>query len=169
MWIVFNGSILHSKITEGDSIYFERGPSEAFEYFNQLAVSTDDTLFNDVVGRINYFAKLKELGHWGDSVAEIDRNPELAVCDRYLSQNPPVEVLALLYAKKAAFLFEEGLEIQSAGFYLDSGSPGNMLKAAVILLDTEYYKAKEIFLEIVREYPYTLEADVSRVYLEGMN
>lgn len=169
MWIAVNGVILNSKITEGDSIYFERGPSEAFEYFSQLAVSTDDTLFNDVVSRINYFAKLKELGHWGDSVAEIDKNPDQAACDRYLSQNPPAEVLALLYAKKAALLFDEGLEVQSAGFYIDSGSPGNMLKAAVILLDADHYKAKEIFLEIVREYPYTLEADVSRVYLEGMN
>lgn len=164
-------SLPASVISEGDSIYKVDGIPEALEYFSGLAVATDDVLFNDIKRRIIYLTELKNMGEWGDSIAKIDGNSQISeeLFDGMLSLDPPRSVEAIIYAKKAYFLFMEGEIRLSSDCYLISGGPENMLKAAIILYDKDPKTAEEIFLEIVRKYSYTFEADISRVYLEEMH
>lgn len=167
--IIFFSAIDLYQIQKGDSLYLADGPERACEYFKNLAIATDDTLFNDVMRRREYFEKLSGLGSWGDSIYFLDIGFDDQTCERYLSYESPKEVKTLLWSKKAAYLFDEGFQIQSADYYLRSGSPENMLKAAKILLYEDWETAKDIFLEIVKQYPYTLEADLSRIFLEELD
>ncbi|MBN1620807.1 hypothetical protein JW890_08795 [candidate division WOR-3 bacterium] len=163
-------SLPASVISEGDSIYKINGIQKAIEYFSGLAVATDDVLFNDIKRRISYLTELKNMGEWGDSIAKIDWSSQVSeeLFDGMLSHNPPVNVASVIYAKKAYYLFREGEISLSTDCYLNSGGPENMLKAAIILYDRDPEAAKNIFLEIVRKYSYTFEADISRVYMEDM-
>ncbi|MBN1150265.1 hypothetical protein JXA84_03470 [candidate division WOR-3 bacterium] len=166
--VVFFNFIEPSRIQKGDSLYLALGPEAALEYFKNLAVATDDTAFNDVMRRREYFDKLSGLGIWRDSIYFLDVEYDDETCERFLSHDIPNEVKALLWAKKATYMFEEGIISQSSDYYLRSGGSVNMLKAAKMLFETHSGTAKDILLEIVRQYPYTLEADLARIYLEEL-
>lgn len=153
----------------GDSLYLSGDIEAAFDYFSRIPVSTDDTVFNDVRRRLQYLEKVMGLDIWTDSILLIDRS-EIHVsnilCDEFLEKDIPSDVEEILYLKKAEIMILLEDSVSSYKYFILAGSADNLLKAAEIAYNQNKQTAYQIFERIIYEYPYSVEADIAREYIE---